>query len=233
MKSAQPKVLHPSRRSHAHRPGAQGRCPAQSRVGHDRRRPSGRRSSKPHVPAGPNVTSWSRSHSWAPPTPSCRQRRYWAIGRDAGPALGRRAAAVARHGRAARRRPTGCRRRRHRRDRDRASADGYGRIVRQDGRIARIVEERDASRRRSARSGRSTPASTPSTWRRSFPRCEASPPTTRRASTTCPISWASIGGANSSWKRSPSRTAGNPGSQQPRRAGGSERNRATAEERPN
>ena len=71
---------------------------------------------------------------------------------------------------------------------------GYGRIVRNDGRILRIVEERDASPD-SAASVKSTAASMPSTWRRSSTPSPRWGRAIRRASTICPISSASTAGA--------------------------------------
>ncbi|MEZ5215572.1 MAG: NTP transferase domain-containing protein [Ilumatobacteraceae bacterium] len=65
-----------------------------------------------------------------------------------------------------------------------ADPSGYGRVVRgKDGRVMRIVEQRDASPR-SWRSPRSTPASTRSGAICSGRRCAASAPRTPRRSTT-------------------------------------------------
>ena len=87
------------------------------------------------------------------------------------------------------------------------SPDGYGRIVRDGaGRIAAIVEHKDASPDAAARSARSTAASTRSTSSRCSPRCARSARPTRRASTTCRIWCGFTASAGSRSRRSRSTT---------------------------
>ena len=145
----------------------------------------------------PNRTTCSsstRSSSSAPATRCCRRGRSWKARRGTVvllsgdvPLLTRRLAAGA-----ARRRTREAGGRRDGGHRDVPRPFGYGRIVRTSGRIARIVEERDASpaqsddHRDQLRHLRVRPGAAVRRARR------ASAPPTRRASTTCPISSPSI-----------------------------------------
>ena len=186
MKSQLPKVLHPI----AGRPMIEHvlRTADVGLAGDDHRdrRPSGR--CRPGAPGGSGrrSSSRSRSRSWEPRTRFSRRSRCWPDGRARVVLLsGRRAAAAAattlqrlvethRGASAAATVVTATVERPY----------GYGRIVRTDGRIARIVEERDASPDGAADQAKSTAGSTPSTWRRCSTRCAASPRRTPRASST-------------------------------------------------
>ena len=149
--------------------------------------------------------------------------------RHAGPAVWRRAAAVApKRCKALVERHTTDRRRGDRRDRDRRRPARLRPHRPRPASRLHALSRRRTRRRPSGRSARSTPASTRSRSTACSTPCAASPPRTRRASTTCPISSRSTAQRG---RRVETVTVAerrrDPRHQQPRRAGGSEPHRET------